>query len=151
MLSGVVGLAGLIAAVVVVVRTAKHVRPGPAPVTLAPLPKDTLGLKLRYNLRTRVATQERRLAKYRPLAQRAGPKQESLALECESLLAGLARGVAQFDSLPNYHARRTLYDSLMSHYEELRSRIRRLIRSVDSSVSEQDDSLEVELRRLLSE
>jgi len=148
--SGVVGLAGLVAAVVVVVRSAKDVRPGPVPVTLAPPRADTLGLKLRHNLKTRLATQGRRLAKYRPLAQRAGAEQESLAIECEILLAGLAQRAARFDSLPGFRARRNLYDSLMLGLEELRGRVRVLVRSV-GSVTAEDDSLDVELRRLLSE
>ncbi len=144
-LSGVVGLVGLVAAVVVVVRSARNVKPGPAPVTLAPPPADTSALRLKHNLKTRLSTQQRRLAKYRTLVS---AEQESLAAECDRELASLAQRATRLDSLPGYHARRALYDSLMLDYEHLRGRIRVLARSV--AVPE-DDSLETELRRLLSE
>ncbi|MEO0077886.1 MAG: hypothetical protein ABIK86_02680 [candidate division WOR-3 bacterium] len=148
--SGIVGVVGLVAAVIVVVRSARSVKPGPVPVTLARPPADTLGLKLKHNLRTRLNTQERRLNKYRPLAAQRGPEQESLAAQCDRTLAQLKQRSARLDSLAGYSARRALYDSLMTDYNELRNRIQALVRSVDSS-SVSDESLENELRRLLDE
>jgi hypothetical protein len=148
--AGIVVLAALVAAAIVVVRSARNVRPGPAPVSLLPPRPDTEGLKLRHNLRNRLETQTRRLSKYRPLAARSGPKLDSLAVECETILGQLRRRFSRFDSLSGYRPKRALYDSIMLDYEVLRARIRALARGL-SSDGPDHDSLNAELRRLLSE
>jgi hypothetical protein len=148
---GVLAALALVAALYVVVRSLRRVKTEPLPVALRPAPPDTALVMFRANMRRKLRTQAMR-CKTRRWQLRAGltPQQESLGSECDSAIALILRHVAALDSVKR-EGQKAAAASLRAEYARLREKMTAFTHSPPGAGEESDDSLDLELKKLISE
>jgi len=149
----VVAVAALAGALYVVARNLKKVSVVPASVdTLAiprPLPPDTAFVVFRAGMRRKVRTLEIRCRLARKqLKDGLTPQQDSLSRECDSALALILAHVAAFDSVKR-EGRKAAAADLKAEYARARAKVNVFARSGRHVGEVSDDSLDMELKKLI--
>jgi hypothetical protein len=148
---GMLAAVALVAALYVVVKSLRRVKPEPVPVALRTAPPDTALVSFRANMRRKVRMLELRCkTKRKQLKDGLTPQQDSLSGECDSAIALILTHVAAFDSVKR-EDRKAAVDSLKADYARARARVNVFMRSGRSVGEVSDDSLDEELKKLMSE
>ena len=147
----VLAVAALVAALLVVVRSLHRVQPGDVPASLRPETPDT-GFTI---FRARMRRQANGLAthcrlKRRQLGNNITPAQDSLGRECDSASTEILRQIAAFDTV-RPAGRKKAADSITAMYDRARLKLRAFIHSGLPGDTISEDSLDKELRGLISQ
>jgi hypothetical protein len=153
--AGVVGIAlGVVAlgiALFVVVRSLRKVEPEPLPPALKTTPPDTGLVVFRANMRRRVRNLAARCeSRRREFGEVMTPAQDSMSRECDSGLALVRGRIAALDTVSREN-RKTAVDSVRAAYERAKLEVRAFTRSGRPSDLIDEDSLNQEIKRLVSE
>jgi hypothetical protein len=150
-LVGVLAAVALAAALYVVVKSLRRVRTDPLPVALQTAPPDTGLVMFRANMRRKVRTLEIRCrTKRKQLKDGLTPRQDSLSRECDSAIALVLTHVAVLDSVRR-EGRKAAAESLRAEYARVRAKVNAFTRSRPGAGEVSDDSLDEELKKLISE
>jgi hypothetical protein len=141
----------LAAALFGVARNLGRVQPAVLPLALKTPPPDT-GLALfRASIRRKTQNLSARCqSRRKSLAGRMTPAQDSLSEECDSAIAEVVRRVAAFDTTSRAN-RKADADSVRAAYGRAKLAVRAFTRSEQQIAPTGDDSLDREIRRLISE
>jgi hypothetical protein len=151
LLIAVAVLAAVGGAIIVVVKTAGRTGAGPAPVSLKVMPFETVVRGFKHGMLGRVSVNVRRVNRHRQEAGTLNPHQDSLARLCDSAIARIRSRTMRLDSLPTKPARVAMMDSLRHAYDSLRALVGAFVRSVGSKEEPDQESLDIELKNLISE
>ena len=147
----VLAAAALFAALYVVVRSLRRVNPEPLPVALKTAPPDTGFVLFRANLRRKARTLEIRCRTTRKQRKdEMSPQQDSLGRECDSTIALFRSHIAAFDSVKR-EDRKAAADSLKAEYARAKAEVNAFTRFDRGAGSVSEDSLDLELKKLISE
>ena len=148
---GVLAALALAAALYVVVKRLRRVQTGPVPVALRTAPPDTGLVNFRAGLRGKAHTLKVRCRMTRQrLQNKLTPSQDSLGRECDSAIAGLLAHVTALDSMKR-EERKAAADGLRAEYESVKVKVNVFTRSGLGGNEVSDDSLNAELKKLISE
>jgi hypothetical protein len=141
----------LTVALFVIVRSLGQVVPEPVPTSLKPPPPDTGLVLFRANIRRKVMNLSARCrSKRRQFGDRITPAQDSLARGCDSAIAAVLAAVAALDTVRR-DARKAASDGVLAEYNSAKLRVRAFTRSGLGSDSIDEDSLDMEIKKLISE
>jgi hypothetical protein len=141
----------LAAALFVVASSFRKVRPEPLPSALKTAPPDTGLVVFRANIRRKTSNLSARCeAKRKQLAGRMTPAQDSLSRKCDSAIADLLSRIAALDTISRAN-RKVGADSVRVAYDRARLAVRVFTRSGRQSGLVDQDSLEMEVKKLISE
>jgi len=151
----VVVLAALAGALYVVARNLRKVALIASSVdttaVVRPIPPDTGLARFRTSIQTKARTLA---ARCRMARKRFGAKltavQDSLGRECDSAIAALLAHVAALDSVKR-EDRKSAADSIRSDYSRAKAKVNAFTRSGGGGALVSDDSLDEELKKLISE
>jgi hypothetical protein len=147
----VLAVLALAAALYVIVKSLRRVTPESVPVALQNPPPDTGFVFFRASLRRKVRTLEMRCrTKRKQLEGGLSPRQDSLSRECDSAVAMVLAHIAAFDSVTRSD-RKAASDSLKAEYERAKARVNAFTRSGLGGDGVSNDSLDRELKKLISE
>ncbi len=151
----VIGVAAVAGALYVVAKNVKKVSHIPASVDttgiVTPLPPDTGFVRVQANFRGKAHTLTVRCRMTRTRLQgRLTPSQDSLGRECDSVIVRFLAHVAAFDSVKR-EDRKAVADSLKAEYLRARAKVNVFTRSGLGAGEVSDDSLDAELKKLISE
>jgi len=148
---GVLAAVALAAALYVVVKSLRRVETGPVPVALQTAPPDTGLVMFRASLRRKVRTLDIRCkTKRKQFKDGLTPRQDSLSGECDSAIALVFAHIAAFDSVKR-EDRKAAVDSLKAEYERAKAEVNVFSRSGLNAGEVSNDSLDLELKKLISE
>jgi len=150
-LVAIVVLAATGGAVVVVVKTAAKAGAAQAPLSLKTMPFDAVVRGFKSGMMRRISTNARRVKRHRQETGTLNPQQDSLARLCDSALDRIRSRTMRLDSLSTKPARTALMDSLRHEYSSVRALVGAFARSVGSKDGPDQESLDIELRNLISE
>jgi hypothetical protein len=151
----VIGVVAVVGALYVVAKNLKRVSliPASADTTgiLKPMPPDTglVGLRATFRGKAHTLAVRCRMTRRR-LQDKLTPPQDSLSRECDSAIAALLAHVAALDSVKR-EDRKAAVDSLKAEYERAKAEVNVFSRSGLNTGEVSDDSLDAELKKLISE
>jgi hypothetical protein len=141
----------LAAALFVVARSLRRVRPEPLPPSLKTAPPDTGLVFFRANVRRKTLNLSARCEyKRKQLAGKMTPAQDSLSRECDSAIAVVLSRIAAFDTVSRSN-RKAGADSVRAAYDRAKIAVRVFTRSGLQSDLVSEDSLNQEIKKLISE
>jgi hypothetical protein len=147
----VLAAVALFAALYVVVKSLRRVNPEPVPVALRNAPPDTGLVVCRASLRRKARTLEIRCRTTRKqLKDGMSPQQDSLGRECDSAIARFLDHIAAFDSVKR-EDRKAAADSLKAEYARAKAEVNAFTRFGRGTNEVSEDSLNQELKKLISE
>lgn len=147
----VVAAAALAVAGFVVVRSLRDVKPEPLPPSLKTAPPDTNLVVFRAGIRRKVMNLAVRCESNRKqLGSRMTPAEDSLSRECDSAIASVRARIAALDTVSREN-RKAAADSVKAHYESAKLKVRVFTRAGLGSDTINEDSLNTEIRKLISE
>ena len=145
-------LVALGGAVLVVTRSARKAKLGPAPVSFRKSPKDSTLVSFQRGMLRRAWMTARRIERKQAQAGTLTPRQDSLAGRSDSAVAAMRHRLMLLDSLPTVARRWALMESIKDEYLDLRQLVQDFVRSVTPTEDTLgEDSLDTELRKLISE
>jgi hypothetical protein len=147
----VLAVAALAVALFVVVRSFRNVKPEPLPPSLKTAPPDTALVIFRasYRKKTLNLAARCRLTRER-LQHNLTPSQDSLGRECDSAIAVLLADVTALDSVRREN-RKAAADSFRAEYGRAKAKVNAFTRSSLGAGQVSEDSLNKELKKLISE
>ena len=153
--AGMAGIAlaavALLIALLVVVRSVRRVEPEPLPLSLKTAPPDTGLVVFRANMRRRVRNLSARCeARRRQFGRLMTPAQDSMNRECDSGIEFVLGRIAGLDTVSREN-RKAAADSVEAAYERAKLKVRVFTRSGRQSDFVDEDSLEQEIKKLISE
>ena len=135
----------------VVVRNFSKVVPETLPPALRPVPPDTALAAFRASIRRKVMNLSDRVASRRKqFGDRMTPVQDSLGRECDSAIALVRSRIAELDTASR-EQRKAMADSAKAEYERAKLKVRAFTRSASQSDLIDEDSLDREIKKLISE
>jgi hypothetical protein len=149
---GIVLAAAAVAAALFVVATSiRKVKPEPLPPALQTAPPDTALVVFRASMRRKVMNLSARCeSKRKRFDGRMTPGQDSLGRECDSAIASVLVRIAAFDTVKREN-RNAASDSVKAEYERAKLKVRTFTRSGLRGDTIDEDSLDEEIKRLISE
>jgi hypothetical protein len=149
--AAVVAALTLVAALLVVARNLRKLRPEPLPPALATVPPDTNFVIFRAGIRRKTGTLAVRCrTKRRQLGEKMTPEQDSMSRECDSAIARVRVRISAMDTGAREN-RKAAADSVKAEYERAKLAVRIFTRSGLGGSELSDDSLDEELKKLISE
>jgi hypothetical protein len=149
--AGVLAAVAMVAALYVVARSLRLVKPEPIPAALRTAPPDTGLVNFRASMRRKARTLQVRCRTTRKqFRDGLTPHQDSLSRDCDSAIALFLTHVAALDSVKR-EGRKAAADSLKAEYVRVKARVNVFTRSGRRSGEISDDSLDQELKKLISE
>jgi hypothetical protein len=147
----VLAAAALVVALLVVATSFRKVRPEPLPPSLITAPPDTGLVVFRTSMRRKVANLSARCeSKRKRFGDRITAEQDSLGRECDSAIASVLVRIAELDTV-NRDNRKSVSDSVKAEYERAKLKVRTFTRSGLQSDTINEDSLDEEIKKLISE
>lgn len=147
----VVAAAALVVALFVVARSLRKVKPEPLPPALKTAPPDTALVFFRANTRRKVRNLSARCeSKRKQMGSRITPAQDSVGRECDSTIASVLDRIAVLDTVSREN-RRAVADSVKAEYERAKLKVRVFARMGRRSDFIDEDSLDLEIKKLISE
>jgi len=147
----VLAAAALAIALFVVVRSFRNVKPEPLPPSLKTAPPDTNLVALRAGIRRKVRNLAARCeSRRRQLGNGMTPLEDSLGRECDSAIASVRDRIAALDTVRREN-RKAAADSVRAEYERAKLKVRTFTRTGLRSDTIPEDSLDKEVRKLISE
>jgi sugar-specific transcriptional regulator TrmB len=143
--------AALVVAGFLVVRSLRSVKPEPLPPSLKPVPPDTGLVVFRASIRRKVMNLASRCkSKRKQLGDGMTPQLDSLGRECDSAISSVLGRIAALDTMSREN-RRTAADSIRAAYERAKLKVRVFARTVLDADTVNEDSLDREIKKLISE
>jgi hypothetical protein len=143
--------AALVVAGFLVVRSFRSIKPEPLPPSLRTAPPDTGLVAFRVSIRRKVRNLSVRCeSKRKLLGSRMTAEQDSLNRECDSAIASVLGRIAVLDTVRREN-RKTVADSIRTGYERAKLKVRAFARMALDSDTIDEDSLNRELKKLISE
>jgi len=147
----VLAAAALAVALLLVAVSLRKVKPEPLPPSLITAPPDTGLVVFRASMRRKVANLSARCeSKRKRFGDRITAEQDSLGRECDSAIASVLARIAELDTVQREN-RKPVADSVRAEYERAKLKVRTFTRSGLKSDMIDDDSLDEEIKRLISE
>ena len=147
----VLAAAALAVALVVVARSVRRVEPAPLPSALRTAPPDTALVSFRAGIRRKVKTLAARCAsKRKQLGEGMTLEQASMSRKCDSAIASVLVRVAALDTVKR-EGRKAAADGVRAEYERAKLEVRAFTRSGLRRELVDGDSLDEELKKLISE
>jgi hypothetical protein len=147
----VLAAAALVVAGFLVVTSFRNVKPEPLPPSLKTVPPDTGFVVFRASMRRKVMNLATRCeSKRKQLGNGLTPRLDTLGRECDSAISSVIGRIAAFDTVRREN-RKTAADSAKAAYERARLKVRVFARTVLDADTIDEDSLDRELKRLISE
>jgi hypothetical protein len=147
----VLAAAALAVAGFVVVRSFRKVRPEPLPPSLKTAPPDTGLVVFRVSTRRKVINLSARCRSTRKkLGDQITPEQDSLGRECDAAIAAVLGRIAALDTVRREN-RKVAADSVRAAYNRAKLKVRAFTRSGPRSDTIPEDSLDREIKKLISE
>ena len=148
---GVLAVATLAVALIVVAWSLRRVEPATLPPALKTAPPDTALVVFRASMRRKVRTLSKRCAsKRKEFGAAMTPEQDLMGRECDSAIAGALARIAALDTVKRAD-RKAAADSVKAEYERARLKVRVFTRSGQQGGEIDEDSLDEELRKFISE
>lgn len=145
-------LSVLALAVMVVMRNISRVQIGPSPLVISPVPVDTTMSRVRRQLNRGITRLERRLYGYRDKVPELTSEQKDFFQSCSLGLVELRERFAAVESAQGYQERKERFTDARKFYSQLRERVNRFVRLVDSLITPAMlDSLDEEFQKFVSE
>ena len=143
--------AALVVAGVLVVRSFRSVKPEPLPPSLRTAPPDTGFVVFRASIRSKVMNLAARCrSKRKQLGKGITPRVDSLGRECDSSISSVLGRIAAFDTVRR-EDRKAAADSIKAAYEQAKLKVRVFARTVLDADTIDEDSLNREIKKLISE
>jgi hypothetical protein len=143
--------AALVVAGFLVVRSFRSIKPEPLPPSLKTAPPDTGFVVLRASIRSKVRSLAARCeAKRKQLGSRVTPRTDSLSRGCDSAISSVLGRIAAFDTVRREN-RKAAADSIKAGYERAKLEVRVFTRMVLDADTINEDSLDREIKKLISE
>lgn len=143
--------AALAVALFVVATSLGKVKPEPLPPSLIMAPPDTGLVVFRASMRRKVMNLSARCeSKRKRLGDRITPGQDSLGRGCDSAIASALARIAVLDTIAREN-RKAVSDSVKAEYERAKLQVRIFTRSGLQSDMIDEDSLNQEIKKLISE
>ncbi len=143
--------AALVVAGFLVVGSFRSVKPEPLPPSLKTAPPDTGLVVFRANIRLKVRNLAVRCeAKRKQFGNRMTPRMDSLSRECDSAIASVLGRIAALDTVSKAN-RKAAADSVRAEYDRAKLKVRVFTRSGRRSDLIDEDSLDAEIKKLISE
>jgi hypothetical protein len=143
--------AALVVAGFLVVRSFRSIKPEPLPPSLRTAPPDTGLVVFRASMRRKVRNLAARCeAKRKQLGNGMTPRLDSLSRECDSAMSSVLGRVAALDTVRRAN-RKTAADSIKAAYERAKLKVRVFARTVTDADTVNEDSLNREIKKLISE
>ena len=151
-LAGVVLVAAaLVVAGFLVVRSFRSVKPEPLPPSLKTAPPDTGLVVFRASMRRKVMNLAARCeAKRKQLGNGMTPRIDSLSRRCDSAISSVLGRIAAVDTVRREN-RKIAADSIRAGYERAKLKVRVFARTVIDADTINEDSLDREIKKLISE
>jgi hypothetical protein len=147
----VLATAALAVAGFVVVRSFRNVKPEPLPPSLKTAPPDTALVAFRASTRRKVMSLSVRCqSKRRQLGNKVTAEQDSLSRGCDSAISVVLGRIAALDTVRREN-RKAAADSVRAAYERAKLKVRVFTRSGLHSDTIPEDSLDKEVKKLISE
>jgi len=147
----VLAAATLVVALLVVARSLRKVVPEPLPPGLKTAPPDTALVIFRASTRRKVnALSIRCRFKRGQLGDSMTSSQDSMSRECNTAIASLLHHIVAFDTVSR-EGRKVAAESLTAEYDRAKLKVRDFTRSGLGGSEVSEDSLDQELRTLISE
>ena len=151
-LAGVVLVAAaLVVAGFLVVRSFRSVKPEPLPPSLKTAPPDTGLVVFRASMRRKVMNLAARCeAKRKQLGNGVTPRIDSLSRGCDSAISSVLGRIAAVDTVRREN-QKIAADSIRAVYERAKLKVRVFARTVIDADTINEDSLDREIKKLISE
>jgi len=147
----VLAAAALAVALLVVATSLRKVKPEPLPPALKTAPPDTALAVFRANTRRKVRNLSARCeSKRKQMGSRMTSVQDSVGRECDSAIASVLGRIAALDTVSREN-RRAAADSVKAEYERAKLKVRVFTRTGRRSDLIDEDSLDLEIKKLISE
>ncbi len=147
----VLAAAAVAVALFVVAISLRKVNPEPLPPALQTAPPDTALVVFRASMRRKVANLSARCeSKRKRLGGRMTAAQDSLGRGCDSVIASVLARVAVLDTIAREN-RKAVSDSVKAEYGRAKLQVRTFTRSGLRSDMIDEDSLDQEIKKLISE
>jgi hypothetical protein len=147
----VLAVAALVVAGLVVVRSLRSVRPEPLPPSLKTASPDSVFLAFRAGMRRKaMALSARCQSERRRLGNGMTRLEDSLSRECDSSIVSVRRRIAVLDTVAKEN-RKAATDSVKAEYERAKLKVRVFTRTGPGSDTINEDSLDREIKKLISE
>jgi hypothetical protein len=147
----VLAVAALAIAGFVVVRSLRNVRSEPLPPSLKTAPPDSVFFAFRAGMRRKaMGLSARCQSERRRLGNRMTRLEDSLSRECDSSIASVRQRIAVLDTVAKGN-RKAATDSVKAEYERAKLKVRAFTHTVLSSDTINEDSLDREIKKLISE
>jgi hypothetical protein len=147
----ILAAAALAVAGFVVVRSLRNVRPEPLPPSLRTAPPDSVFFAFRSGMRRKaMGLSVRCQSERRRLGNRMTRLEDSLSRECDSAIASVRRRIAVLDTVAKEN-RKVATDSVKAEYERAKLKVRVFTRTGLGSDTISEDSLDREIKKLISE
>jgi len=147
----VLAAAALAVALFVVARSIRKVKPEPLPPALRTAPPDTALVVFRAGMRRKVLNlSDRCESRRKRFGGRMTPGQDSLSRECDSTIASVLARIAALDTVEREN-RKAASDSVKAEYGRAKLKVRAFTRSGLRSDMIDEDSLDQEIKKLISE
>ncbi len=147
----VLAAAALAVALFVVATSLGKVKPEPLPPSLISTPPDTGLVVFRANMRRKVANLSARCdSKRKRFGDQITPEQDAMGQECDSAIASVLVRIAELDTVKREN-RKSASDSVKAEYERAKLKVRTFTRSGLQSDMINEDSLDEEIKKLISE
>jgi hypothetical protein len=147
----VLAAAALAVAGFVVVRSLRNVRPEPLPPSLRTAPPDSVFFAFRSGMRRKATGLAARCqSERRRLGNGMTPSRGSLGRECDSAITAVRLRIAVLDTIAKAN-RKTATDSVKAEYERAKLKVRAFTHTVPGSDTIAEDSLNREIKKLISE
>jgi hypothetical protein len=147
----VLAAAALAVAGFVVVRSFRDVKPEPLPPSLRTAPPDSVFFAFRTSMRRKaMGLSARCQSERRRLGDGMTPSQESLGRECDSAISMVRLRITVVDTVAKGN-RKAATDSVKAEYERAKLKVRAFTHTVLSSDTIAEDSLNREIKKLISE
>ena len=147
----VLAAVALAVALFVVAGSFRRVAPEPLPPALKTAPPDTALIAFRGSIRRKVGYLSARCeSKRKQLGSRMTPTQDSLSRECNSAIASVVGRIGALDTVSRAN-RKAAADSVRAEYYRAKLKVRVFTRSGRRSDSIDEDSLDTEIKKLISE
>ena len=143
--------AALVVAGFLVVRSFRSVKPEPLPPSLRTVPPDTGLVFFRAGMRRKVGNLAARCeSKRKQLGDGMTPQLESLSRACDSAMNLVSGRIAELDTVGRQN-RKLAADSIKAAYDRAKLKVRAFARTVIDADTINEDSLDRELQKLISE
>lgn len=147
----VLAVLALAAALYIILKSLRRVTPEPIPVALQTAPPDTALVLFRASMGRKVRMLEIRCrVKRKQLAGGLNPEQDSLSRECDSAIVSIRTHITALDSVRREN-RKAAADSVKAEYARVKEKVNAFTRSGMGGEEVSDDSLDRELKKLISE